>query len=398
VCLGAGVAFAKVAEDYLDHDAITRWDVQFSRWLHVHSSSSLTSLFKILTYGGNVAFLAVLTVAVALLLLRRRAVNEAALVCLVALGIEGINAVLKIGFHRPRPQLAYIHVDTYSFPSGHAAGSAAIYATLLYLIGRHRNTRIRLACAAAFVATIAVIGFSRLYLEVHYLSDVLAGISLGAAWAAACLFVYELRAEGSLATRSPAGHVFGSTALQMTSGRASRENGSRGTVKEPDFVRRTQPPRCFSELEAEDVVGAVAQLLWKEDEEQKQKGHYGERGSDGAALRRADRCRAHPTWSRRVPWKRRPLRARCIPRKRPVHIGPSVRIREGRARQTVVLAMDPESSIAEHRPDLLVPTGVLAVEFDDDRMPFLPQKRALGPDQDIDLVPVRVDFGVRRYW
>src|SRR2546423_5747474 len=64
-CLGALIGFGKVAEDYLDHDAITRWDVSFSRWLHDHSSSGLLSLFKLLTYAGNVAFLAVVTVAIA---------------------------------------------------------------------------------------------------------------------------------------------------------------------------------------------------------------------------------------------------------------------------------------------------------------------------------------------
>ena len=201
--LAASIAFAKVSEDYLDHDLITRWDVDFSRWLHVHSSSALVSLFKIVTYGGNVAFLAVLTVAVVLFLLRRRAVEEAALVCVAALGIETINAVLKLGFHRPRPALSYVHLDTYSFPSGHAAGSAGIFAVLLYLVARHRRTLIRLGCAAAFVAIVAVIGFSRLYLEAHYLSDVLAGISLGIAWAAACLFVYELLPGGSLTPRLP---------------------------------------------------------------------------------------------------------------------------------------------------------------------------------------------------
>lgn len=189
----AAVAFGHITEDYLDRDAIVRWDVEFSRWLHHQSASSLVSFFNIATWAGNAAFLAIVTVLVAVVLLRRRAVNEAVLVCAVALGIEVINAGLKLAFHRPRPKLAYTPLDTYSFPSGHAAGSAAIYAVLLYLVARHRSIGIRLACTGLFVGLVALIGFSRLYLQVHYLSDVLAGISLGAAWVAACLFVYELR-------------------------------------------------------------------------------------------------------------------------------------------------------------------------------------------------------------
>jgi membrane-associated phospholipid phosphatase len=104
-----------------------------------------------------------------------------------------VNPILKLVFHRPRPELAYVHLDTYSFPSGHGAGSAAVYALVLYLLARHARPRWQMFAAAGYVVLVASIGFSRLYLEVHYLSDVLAGVSLGAAWASAWLFVYEWR-------------------------------------------------------------------------------------------------------------------------------------------------------------------------------------------------------------
>jgi undecaprenyl-diphosphatase len=97
--------------------------------------------------------------------------------------------MLKLAFHRPRPELAYVHLDTYSFPSGHAAGTTAIYGVLLLLVARGRARRVQLACAAALILLVAAVGFSRLYLEAHYLSDVLAGISVGVAWLAACLLV-----------------------------------------------------------------------------------------------------------------------------------------------------------------------------------------------------------------
>jgi undecaprenyl-diphosphatase len=141
--------------------------------------------------AGNVATLFVLVGLAAALLVRRGRVNDAVFVCASALGIELLNGVLKLVFHRPRPELAFVHLDTYSFPSGHAAGSAAIYAILLYLFVRRRSWGARLAAAAGYVVLVAVVGLSRLYLEVHYLSDVLAGTCLGLAWAAACLFLYE---------------------------------------------------------------------------------------------------------------------------------------------------------------------------------------------------------------
>jgi membrane-associated phospholipid phosphatase len=189
--------FAHLVEDYLTGDPIVRWDVEFSRWLHVHSSANLVSLFKIVTIGGNVAFLAILTVAVAVYLLRRGRLDDATLLCAAAFGIVVLNTVLKLVFHRPRPELAYVHLDTYSFPSGHAAGSAAVYAVVFYLLARGGARRWHIACAVGYVALILAIGFSRLYLEVHYLSDVLAGISLGAAWASAWLFIHEIRPEAT---------------------------------------------------------------------------------------------------------------------------------------------------------------------------------------------------------
>lgn len=186
-------AFGLVVEDYLTGDPLVRWDVEFSRWLHEHSSATLVSVFNVLTLAGTVAALGLLVAGVALHLLRRGRVNEAAFLCLAALGIEIVNPILKVVFQRPRPELAYVHLETYSFPSGHAAGSAAVYALVLYLLARNARPRWQLVSAAAYVAVVAAVGFSRLYLEVHYLSDVLAGVALGAAWAGASLFVYESR-------------------------------------------------------------------------------------------------------------------------------------------------------------------------------------------------------------
>lgn len=191
----AAVAFAHVVEDYLTGDPIVRWDVELSQWLHGHAIASLVSFFEVVTYAGNGVVLGLVTLAVTLYLLRRRRLDAAALLCGAAIGIEILNPVLKLIFHRPRPELAYVHLDTYAFPSGHATGSAAIYGVALYLLVRHASTRRRVLAGIAYAGLVVVIGFSRLYLEVHYLSDVLAGLSLGFAWACACLFAYERRAD-----------------------------------------------------------------------------------------------------------------------------------------------------------------------------------------------------------
>ena len=201
--LGATAAFGHIVEDFLTGDPIVRWDVDFSRWLHANSNQALVSAFKVLTFFGSVPFLALLVLLVAVLMLRRGRTNEAALVSVGGLGIEVLFSVLKLAFHRPRPELAYVHLDTYSFPSGHAAGSAAVYGLLFYLAAGRVSSRGKALLTLAFIVLVGLIGFSRLYLEVHYLSDVLSGISLGVAWAAACLFSYELTRNGDISRHLP---------------------------------------------------------------------------------------------------------------------------------------------------------------------------------------------------
>jgi undecaprenyl-diphosphatase len=188
-------AFAHITEDYLTGDPIVRWDVEFQPPAARALERAVAFALRARDLGGNVAFLALLTVGRSAVPAPAPRMNEAALLCVAALGIEVVNGALKLLFHRPRPELAFVHLDTYSFPSGHAAGAAAIYAVVFYLLARSADRSRRVACAVGYVALVVAIGFSRLYLEAHYLSDVLAGISLGAAWATACLFLYETRSD-----------------------------------------------------------------------------------------------------------------------------------------------------------------------------------------------------------
>ena len=132
-------------------------------------------------------------IAVALLVLHRR--NAA----IVAIGVPVVafvaDALLKLLFHRARPAGALIPLpQSYSFPSGHATVAAATYLTIgLLLSDRLSSTRAKALCLA-FCALIAIaIGGSRVYLGVHYLSDVVGGLVLGTAWALAGRRFYRTR-------------------------------------------------------------------------------------------------------------------------------------------------------------------------------------------------------------
>jgi membrane-associated phospholipid phosphatase len=193
VLVAALAAFGHLVEDFLTGDPIVRWDVQFARWLHEHSSGWLVEFFKVVTLAGNSAVLGVIVVALGFVLLRRGRANDAVLLFVAFVGAAVVNALLKLIFHRPRPELAFVHLDTYSFPSGHAAVSAATFTTMAYLLARRQaSTTARIWIGLGAASAIALVGFSRLYLGAHYLSDVLAGISFGIAWAAASLLAYTL--------------------------------------------------------------------------------------------------------------------------------------------------------------------------------------------------------------
>jgi undecaprenyl-diphosphatase len=135
----------------------------------------------VVTFFGSAAALITVTAIVCIVLFRRGRLVGALLLPVVFAGAELLNLILKLSFHRTRPEVAFIEIDTYSFPSGHAMVSTAVYGALACLAwGPLRTRRRRLTLIAGTVVLLALICFSRLYLGVHYLSDVLAGTAGGA--------------------------------------------------------------------------------------------------------------------------------------------------------------------------------------------------------------------------
>jgi undecaprenyl-diphosphatase len=150
-----------------------------------HAMGDITAL-------GGVTVLTLMTVmGTAFLLLSR----QRAIALFMFLSIAGgwlLSSLLKLGVARPRPDIVphLVEVNDLSFPSGHAMLSAVTYLTLGALLSRaqpYRSTRMFLIGAAFFLTFI--IGFSRVYLGVHYPTDVLGGWCAGATWALACWMV-----------------------------------------------------------------------------------------------------------------------------------------------------------------------------------------------------------------
>jgi membrane-associated phospholipid phosphatase len=114
--------------------------------------------------------------------------------------------LLKATFERPRPSFddPVATAGWFSFPSGHALSSIALYGTLAYVLGSAlRSQRARAASLAGVAVLVATIGFSRLYLGVHYLTDVLAGYSAGLAWLLFTIAVVRVRVRPHLGAARP---------------------------------------------------------------------------------------------------------------------------------------------------------------------------------------------------
>jgi len=162
----------------------------------------LRGAMRDLTALGSPTILVPLVLAVAGALLARRQYHAAVLLLVAALGGLLLDTLLKSVFGRPRPDIALrlTEVKTLSFPSGHATGSASVYLTLAALLARLVQPRpLKLYFLGLAVLLAFLVGASRVYLGVHYPTDVLAGWTVGLAWALLCWTVARyLQGRGSV--------------------------------------------------------------------------------------------------------------------------------------------------------------------------------------------------------
>ncbi|MDP9103641.1 MAG: phosphatase PAP2 family protein [Pseudomonadota bacterium] len=147
---------------------------------------------------GGFTFIWLFTIATLIFLVLVKHWKAAAIFFAGVAGASALNAVFKLSFHRARPDVVphLTNVDSLSFPSGHAMISAATYMTVGALLAHMQRSRLARAYLMTVFITLAIlIGISRIYLGVHWPSDVLAGWLLGAAWAL-LFWIVARRAEG----------------------------------------------------------------------------------------------------------------------------------------------------------------------------------------------------------
>ena len=190
----AGIfAFVGVAM-YVQRGATQAADDAIMRWMGAHRITWLEHAFAQITLlGTGIVVLMVVGVAALFLWLTRHRYSASLLLVATAGGIV-LNNLLKLAFDRPRPQLFPWAASALSssFPSGHAMSATIVYVTVAYLAARLQHRRgARWATMAVALVVVLLVCASRVYLGVHYPSDVAAGIVIGLAWAALCLAALE---------------------------------------------------------------------------------------------------------------------------------------------------------------------------------------------------------------
>ena len=209
-----GLAFCYVfflylgsVEDFLTADPIVIADARIANLLYSFRNPLLTRMMLWVTLLGKWQVCAGATLSISAILLFRGPMAHAIGLWVSVLGSVLFSQLGKMAFHRPRPPVAEYIESTWSFPSGHATISTALYGFIIFLIWRFgRNWKTGILTSSFLTFVILSIGFSRLYLGVHYLSDVWSGYLVGLLWLIIGLSVAEVL--GSRPKTSGSGAVF----------------------------------------------------------------------------------------------------------------------------------------------------------------------------------------------
>lgn len=186
-------AFSEIAETVMA-GGTQAFDENILRWLHARHTHGLdAAMIEITALGTGTVVLMIVCVAALFLTLTKHKYSALLLLVATAGGIL-LDLILKLRFDRPRPHVFEwgTNAVSSSFPSGHAMSATIVYSTVAYLAARlQKRAWARWLTMLLAVILIFLICLSRLYLGVHYPSDVVAGVVIGLAWAGFCMATLE---------------------------------------------------------------------------------------------------------------------------------------------------------------------------------------------------------------
>ncbi len=183
--------FLKLRSEVLEKE-FANFDLQILHLFYNYRSPELTASMTFITHLGD-NYMAVICIGLIVLLCAKKHYRESTLLVFV-LGMSGIiNRLIKYLIQRPRPDFfPLLTLKDYSFPSGHAMHSLVFYITLAYLVFHFtKNKKLSLLVLGLAIIVVLLIGISRIYLGVHYPTDVLGGYLGGICWFTSVLLVQK---------------------------------------------------------------------------------------------------------------------------------------------------------------------------------------------------------------
>lgn len=180
-------------------------DSPWREWVIDKRSGTLDTVFTVISTLGSSLVLAPLAVVLVIVLTLRGFRSDALLVSVTTMGALVFGPLLKSVVERPRPEHGHlVVVNSWAYPSGHSLTSMAVLGVLIALAARHLPNRpARITVIALGVLMIVAVGLSRVYLGVHWPTDVLAGWLIGSVWLGLCLFLFGRHARRGSPAESP---------------------------------------------------------------------------------------------------------------------------------------------------------------------------------------------------
>jgi membrane-associated phospholipid phosphatase len=190
------LVLAAISDEVMEGEPLTLIDARLAAWLHANRTPAQITAFRYVTSLGSTFVATSIATMVGLYLLWRRQRYWFVTLLLSVPGGIILNRLLKSAFQRARPRFddPIMTFTGYSFPSGHTLTATVLYGFLAALIvANTKDQRVRVIAILSAALLIALVGFSRIYLGAHYLTDAISAIAEGLAWLSLCFtLVYSV--------------------------------------------------------------------------------------------------------------------------------------------------------------------------------------------------------------